>query len=161
MWNLTGNSCQYFTGKYIKQLYSQIIHLRKSVTKQNGKFLSMTKIFKNSFMTVWKYSYIQILQIFYHFKITTKTFRFLSGLLVLRYISDLSQLCILQVYPRYLSGILHVYIRYYHMAGHFLAEECFFADFEIAVIFYPVIKSLWKFLWILFGCSSTQIFLES
>ena len=48
-----------------------------------------------------------------------------------------------------------------YMAGssqpqHFFAEGCIFADFAIAVIFYPVIKSL-SYLCILFGCSSTQI----
>ena len=27
---------------------------------------------------------------------------------------------------------------------HFFAAECVFADFAIAVIFYPVMKNLWK-----------------
>ena len=30
-------------------------------------------------------------------------------------------------------------------------------DFAIAIIFYPVIRTLWNFLCILFGCCSTQI----
>ena len=30
-------------------------------------------------------------------------------------------------------------------------------DFAIAIIFYPAIRTLWKFLCILFGCGSTQI----
>ena len=50
-----------------------------------------------------------------------------------------------------------------HMAGfsqpqHFFAAGCIFAVFGIALIFYPVKKTLWKFLCILFGCSHTQIF---
>ena len=50
---------------------------------------------------------------------------------------------------------------YWHMAGsyqpqHFFAAGCAFADFAITVIFYPVIKTLWNFLCILFGRWSTQ-----
>ena len=49
-----------------------------------------------------------------------------------------------------------------HVAGssqpqHFFAAGCIFPDFAIAVIFYPVIKTLSKFLCILFGCCYTQI----
>ena len=39
----------------------------------------------------------------------------------------------------------------------FFAAGCIFAVFGIALIFYPVKKTLWKFLCISFGCSSTQI----
>ena len=49
-----------------------------------------------------------------------------------------------------------------HMAGssqpqHVFAAECVFADFASAVIFYPVIKTLWKLLCLLFGFCHTQI----
>ena len=49
-----------------------------------------------------------------------------------------------------------------YMAGssqtqHFFAAGCLFADFAIAVIFYPVIKTLWKFVCILFAFCHTQI----
>ena len=40
---------------------------------------------------------------------------------------------------------------------HFFAAGCLFADFAIAVIFYPVIKTLWKFVCILFAFCHTQI----
>ena len=40
---------------------------------------------------------------------------------------------------------------------HFFAAEWQNWDFAIAIIFYPEIRTLWKFLCILFGCCSTQI----
>ena len=40
---------------------------------------------------------------------------------------------------------------------HFFAAGCLFADFAIAVIFFPVIKNLWKFIYILFAFCHTQI----
>ena len=40
---------------------------------------------------------------------------------------------------------------------HFFAAGCVFADFAIAVIFYPVIKTLWKLLCPLFEFCHTQI----
>ena len=40
---------------------------------------------------------------------------------------------------------------------HFFSAGCLFADFAIAVIFYPVIKTLWKFLCPLFVFCHTQI----
>ena len=40
---------------------------------------------------------------------------------------------------------------------YYFATGCLFADFKIAVIFYPVIKTLWEFLCILFGFCHTQI----
>ena len=40
---------------------------------------------------------------------------------------------------------------------HFFGCRLHFADFAITLIFYSVIKSFWKFLYILFGCGHTQI----
>ena len=40
---------------------------------------------------------------------------------------------------------------------HFFAAGCIFADFAIALIFYPLIKTLWKSMCILFRCCNTQI----
>ena len=40
---------------------------------------------------------------------------------------------------------------------HFFAAGCIFADFVIALIFYPIKETLWKILCILFGCCNIQI----
>ena len=50
-----------------------------------------------------------------------------------------------------------LHMRRFPEPQHFFAAEWQNWDFAIAIIFYPVIKTSWKFLCILFGCCSTQI----
>ena len=63
--------------------------------------------------------------------------------------------------PALYNGV-HVLVLFNHMRRfpepqHFFAAKWQNWDFAIAIIFYPVIRTLWKFLCILFGCCSTQI----
>ena len=50
-----------------------------------------------------------------------------------------------------------LHMRRFPEPQHFFAAKWQNWDFAIAIIFYPVIRTLWKFLCILFGCCSTQI----
>ena len=50
-----------------------------------------------------------------------------------------------------------MHMRRFPEPQHFFAAEWQNWDFAIAIIFYPAIRTLWKFLCILFGCCSTQI----